>query len=107
MNLKDQIAPGGLNYALDDIICGICDTMPGHDLPTIYFELSLMNTFKGDDTIDRGEEQILNLANIWYYDCEKCGKSSTYGGFDDETFSCGGHGYNKLLCGDCHYDHED
>ena len=69
------------------------------DLPTVYFELSLMNTFKDEDHYD--DEQILDLANIWYYDCEKCGKSSTYGDFEDVD--------NKLLCGDCNWDynHED
>ena len=90
INLKD--AHCGYHHRLENIIS---EDEGWRYLPTVYFELSLMNTFKDEDHCDN--QQILSLANIWYYDCEKCGKSSTYGDFEDVD--------NKLLCGDCNWDH--
>ena len=67
MKLKEQISPSGLHYSLVDIISG-CSDWPGHMLPTLYLELSVMNTNTIDDwRIDDG--QIMNLYNIWYYNC--------------------------------------
>tara|TARA_Y100000817_G_scaffold250745_1_gene203118 strand:- start:126 stop:944 length:819 start_codon:yes stop_codon:yes gene_type:complete len=94
-NLKDHIATRGLEYSLADTIVGYGDMGggPGWDLPTVYVELSLMNTFKTDELLD-GEPC---LYNIWYYDCEECGKSSTHAAGEPDNVD------NKLLCGDCHF----
>jgi hypothetical protein len=90
MTLKDNIAPN----SLVDIIDGISYYNGGEIyLPRLYLELSIMNT--SDEALeDYDEEQIINFRHIWYYNCDKCGKSSSYGVYPPY--------HNKLLCCNCH-----
>ena len=95
MALKDNISPCGLNYSLVDMIVGIFDSNDGYGLSTLYLELSVMNTNTIDDDSGYDKEQIMNIYHIWYYNCEGCGQSSSYGEAHEVD--------NKLLCCDCHF----
>jgi len=82
---------GDTSFKLSQLIFGHC---LGHDLPTLYVELSYQNTEIIDEEIyDDYDDQIINLCRLHYFHCEKCNKLSCNG--EPEMYD------NRLLCPDC------